>query len=66
MDGDERFPSRSFLLYWRANAVSAFGSRGAAPPRANRCSEGALTNGLVRWNSAMLYWMLRANFSAIK
>ena len=26
MDGDERFPSRSFLLYWRANAVSAFGS----------------------------------------
>ncbi len=26
MDGDERFPSRSFLLFWRANAVSAFGS----------------------------------------
>jgi len=26
MDGDERFPSRPFLLYWRADAVSAFGS----------------------------------------
>ena len=26
MDGDERFPSRSFLLYWRAQAVSGFGS----------------------------------------
>ncbi len=26
MARDERFPSRSFLLYWRANAVSAFGT----------------------------------------
>lgn len=26
MVGDEEFPSRSFLLYWRANAVSAFGT----------------------------------------
>ncbi|MGA9346424.1 MAG: MFS transporter [Nocardioidaceae bacterium] len=26
MDRDEEFPSRSFLLYWRANAVSGFGS----------------------------------------
>jgi MFS family permease len=26
MDGHEKFPSRSFLLYWRAQAVSAFGS----------------------------------------
>src|SRR6478672_10852373 len=26
MVGHERFPSRSFLLYWRANAVSAFGT----------------------------------------
>ncbi len=26
MDRDERFPSRSFLLYWQASAVSAFGS----------------------------------------
>jgi hypothetical protein len=26
MVGDEEFPSRSFLLYWQANAVSAFGS----------------------------------------
>ncbi len=26
MDRDQRFPSRSFLLYWRANAVSGFGS----------------------------------------
>jgi MFS family permease len=26
MAGDERFPSRSFLLYWRAQAVSGFGS----------------------------------------
>ncbi len=26
MDGGEGFPSRPFLLYWRANAVSAFGS----------------------------------------
>jgi MFS family permease len=26
MVGDEKFPSRSFLLYWRANAVSAFGT----------------------------------------
>ena len=27
MLGDEQFPSRSFLLYWRANAVSAFGTK---------------------------------------
>lgn len=26
MVGDEGFPSRSFLLFWRANAVSAFGT----------------------------------------
>ena len=26
MAGDKEFPSRSFLLYWRANAVSAFGT----------------------------------------
>ena len=26
MDGDEKFPSRSFLLYWQAQAVSGFGS----------------------------------------
>jgi len=26
MAGDQEFPSRSFLLYWRANAVSAFGT----------------------------------------
>jgi len=26
MAGDEEFPSRSFLLLWRANAVSAFGT----------------------------------------
>ena len=26
MVGDEGFPSRSFLFYWRANAVSAFGT----------------------------------------
>jgi predicted MFS family arabinose efflux permease len=26
MVGDERFPSRSFVLYWRAAAVSAFGT----------------------------------------
>ncbi|WP_204010027.1 MFS transporter [Virgisporangium aurantiacum] len=26
MVGDEEFPSRSFLLYWRANAVSAVGT----------------------------------------
>lgn len=26
MVGHEEFPSRSFLLYWRANAVSAFGT----------------------------------------
>ena len=26
MDGDERFPSPSFLLYWRAEAVSGFGT----------------------------------------
>jgi hypothetical protein len=26
MDGDEAFPSRSFLLYWGADAVAAFGS----------------------------------------
>lgn len=26
MAADEEFPSRSFLLYWRANAVSAFGT----------------------------------------
>jgi MFS family permease len=26
MHSDEEFPSRSFLLYWRANAVSAFGT----------------------------------------
>jgi MFS family permease len=26
MAGDEGFPSRSFLLYWRANAVSSFGT----------------------------------------
>ncbi len=26
MVGDKDFPSRSFLLYWRANAVSAFGT----------------------------------------
>jgi MFS family permease len=26
MVGEEEFPSRSFLLYWRANAVSAFGT----------------------------------------
>jgi MFS family permease len=26
MARDEEFPSRSFLLYWRANAVSAFGT----------------------------------------
>ena len=26
MVGEEDFPSRSFLLYWRANAVSAFGT----------------------------------------
>src|SRR6476469_10921932 len=26
MVGHEGFPSRSFLLYWRANAVSAFGT----------------------------------------
>ena len=26
MDGDEEFPSGSFLLYWRADAVSAFGT----------------------------------------
>ncbi len=26
MVDDEEFPSRSFLLYWRANAVSAFGT----------------------------------------
>jgi MFS family permease len=26
MDGQEEFPSRSFLLYWRAQAVSGFGS----------------------------------------
>lgn len=26
MGGDEKFPSRSFLLYWQAQAVSGFGS----------------------------------------
>jgi MFS family permease len=26
MAGEKEFPSRSFLLYWRANAVSAFGT----------------------------------------
>jgi hypothetical protein len=26
MVGDEEFPSRPFRLYWRANAVSAFGT----------------------------------------
>lgn len=26
VEGDERFPSRSFTRFWRANAVSAFGS----------------------------------------
>jgi hypothetical protein len=26
MVGDVGFPSRSFLLYWRADAVSAFGT----------------------------------------
>ena len=26
MVGDEQFPSRPFLFYWRANAVSAFGT----------------------------------------
>jgi MFS family permease len=26
MVSDERFPSRSFLFYWRANAVSGFGT----------------------------------------
>ena len=26
MVGDEGFPSRSFLFYWRASAVSAFGT----------------------------------------
>lgn len=26
MVGDEKFPSRPFLLYWRAQAVSSFGT----------------------------------------
>jgi hypothetical protein len=31
MGGDEKFPSQSFLLYWRAAAVSAFGTYGIRP-----------------------------------